>query len=214
MALDIETTGSDPDKHEIWQLAIIVLNSQLKTHRDAIPFNVVIRPDREDTIDRSVMRITRDGLRMLMKHTVDHEQAREWFSDWLQGLRHSGLLAQNRSLCVLSQNWPALDRPFLTRWIGLERYEEIFHPWYRDPMAIAMFVNDVNYHNSDAFDQRRAIFPKAGQSMLGSLLGVPNDNPHQAMADAEQLAEIYRRMVIGFANGPDGMIKRTAEDLQ
>ena len=43
-AVDIKTTGPDPDYHEIIQIAILPLDSELKPHRGTKPFYINIAP--------------------------------------------------------------------------------------------------------------------------------------------------------------------------
>ena len=44
-AIDTETTGLEAGYHEIVEIAIIPLDSEIKPRTDVLPFNIFIKPD-------------------------------------------------------------------------------------------------------------------------------------------------------------------------
>jgi len=82
-AVDLETTGSDPKRHEIIQIAFAPLNVNYEVHEGIAPFYMNIKPMTPETADPAATRVHGLNINDLVNHGVDPERVAEKFEDWL-----------------------------------------------------------------------------------------------------------------------------------
>lgn len=191
-AVDIETTGLDSTKHEIYQIAILPLNGSLKTHAHHRIFDIVLRPDNVDDIDWEGMdkNNNRKDVLHALTHGIDQSMGAELLVDWFERLR----LPEKKRIVPLAHNWAGIDREFIGKWLGPLTYQSIFHFHYRDLMSAALYLND----RADA-QIEQVPFPKVSLQYLCSQLGIErNGRAHTALDDCVVTAECYKKLLTTF----------------
>jgi DNA polymerase III epsilon subunit-like protein len=198
--IDTETTGTDPSKHDIYQICILLLDYDIKPRRDEIPFVMEMRPRRPENIDLSAIGISKTDFFQLMSRASDPYDVADFLDDWFEKLKRptdkrGPILPEGKKLVPLAQNWP-FDRGFLLDWLGSKSFESFFHPWYRDTLSSAQLLNDQHWKDPTTPFEWKIPFPKSNLGYLCSCVGVKNAKPHDALQDCIATAEVYRRMVL------------------
>lgn len=191
-AVDVETTGVIPGFHDLIQLAILPLNSQIKPSKTAKPFYLNLTPIRPENIDPQACKINRLKRAELISNSIDAFKAADMFDDWFEKLNLPLAGNSHKKIQPLWSNG-GFDKSFLIEWLGLEHYNHYFHFHERDTQEFALSINDrFDFHNE------RLPFPKVGLGYLTNALDIINDNPHDALSDCVTTAEVYRRMTLMF----------------
>lgn len=185
-AVDVETTGLRSGYHDIWQIAILPLDSFIKPFRDILPFYMDIKVKFPDRIDFKAIKLPREEFARRQQAAIDPFSCADLLDEWFDRLK----LAVHKKLVPLAQNWP-FDRGFLIEWLGISSFEHIFYPVYRDTMVAAAFDSDL----AD-FRTEKVLFTQYNLPFLSTRLGVKNEKPHDALQDAITTAECYRRMLL------------------
>lgn len=199
-SIDVETTGFTPGYHDVVQVAVLILDSDLKPDKRVMPFYMEMKPKRPENIDQSAMHISRLNLAYLLQRAVDPYDAADFFDDWFEKLKtqtrtHPPLLPEGKKLIPLAQNW-VFDRGFMIDWLGDATFNSLFHPWYRDTLPVAQFLNDEYSKRPEcATFEHKVPFPKSNLGYICSQLNVKNEKAHDALQDVIATAECYRRMV-------------------
>ncbi len=188
-AVDVETTGFDPKRHEIIQICVLPLDSNIQPLKEYMPFYIDLKPNRVENIDPEAIEINKSRLAKLILAGLDQDCAVDLFYNWFQKLN----LGQKKKIVPLAHNWP-FDRSFIINWLGHTMFDECFHFHYRDTMANTLYCND----RAD-FNNEKCPYPKHGLKYLATTLGVDYEEHklHDAMADCIVTAEVYRRLMKG-----------------
>lgn len=184
-AVDVETTGDDPEAYEIWQIAVLPLDSQLRPQSSILPFYTELRPENPDMYQSAA--VSRERLALAAQRGLDRYFAADLFNEWFERLK----LPLGKRISVLAQNW-VYDRGFILNWLGPAAVDRYFDARYRDTMSAALFCNDRADFTADQIQ-----YPKVNLRYLAKTLRVENPNPHDALNDCVVTAEVYRRMVLG-----------------
>ncbi len=185
-AIDSESTGLDPLKHDMIQLSIIPLGPDFKPTRDFQHFEILIKPDRPENGSVEAEKVNKGLLNKALTHGFERWASVEMLRHWFYSLK----LPERKKIVPLAANYQH-DRDFIREWMGGQAsYEEIFRNDYRDVQEAARVVNDMCDWASE-----RIPFPKQNLSYLCSTLGVENINKHDASGDALATAEVYRRLM-------------------
>jgi len=180
-ALDVETSGKDPYRHEVIQLALVTLDSNL----DPGPtFYTNIRPEYPDRMDPGAVATHGITVESLQTYPDRHEMA-DHLWDWFQGLN----LAPGKRLIPLAHNCQ-FDIPFIQQCLGLDFYNEVFGYPTRDTQALICAMMDKG-----AYQGYPIPFPRAGLGRTCEVLGIPLDDAHDALADALATARVYKRLL-------------------
>lgn len=182
-ALDIETTGTEPDYHEIIQVAIVPLDINLDP-LDVSPFNMMIRPDHPERAMKDAMRCHGISMERLEIHP-DKRQVADCLEEWFRSL----MLPFDKRLISLTQNG-LFDIPHMKAWLGERQYHRYFCFNGRDTMQFAMGLNDAA-----AWKNQPIPFNGVGLKSLADKLGVVLDNHHDALSDSIATAKVYREML-------------------
>ena len=185
--IDTETTGLDPFHHEVIQVAILPLDSNLNIRKDVIPFYITLRPDYPERIDREAMQVNR--LTELTKNGFDRLKALDMLEEWISKL---GLpvtkWGRSKQITPLGQNY-TFDKAFLQAWMGNNFYETYFHYHYRDTMIAANYLND-----RAAFHAEVVPYSKVGLQWLCKQHHIENPKAHDALGDCAATAAVYKKM--------------------
>lgn len=184
-AVDFETTGRRPGHHEIVQIAVVPLDSDIRPTKDIRPFYTNIRPKYPERIEKDAFRINGIDVEQLLLYAPESERVADLLVEWFDRLE----LPQNKVLVPLVQNW-AFESSFMKAWLGVDLVDRLFHSHARDPMLLAVMMNDIA-----AFRGEDLPFNKVGLGSLCNRLNVVNQNAHNALADCYATAEVYRAML-------------------
>jgi len=184
-AIDFETTGRRPGYHEIIQIAVLPLDSEIRPLASVRPFYTNIRPQHPKRQETDAGRVHHLDMENLLIHAPEASRVADLLVEWFQRLE----LPQSRVVVPLVQNW-AFESAFLKAWLGPDMVDMIFHSHARDPMLLAVMMNDIA-----AFRGEELPFNRVGLGSLCNRLGVTNTNPHDALADCMATAEVYRAML-------------------
>lgn len=180
-AMDVETTGRDPCRHEVIQLAIVLLDCNLEPVDN---FYTNICPEYPDRIHPEAVEthgITHEDLQSAPdKYTVADNL---W--EWFQNLG----LAPGKRLVPLCHN-SQFDIPFVQSMLGLEMFYDIFGYPTRDTQSLIVGMMD-----RAAFHNVKCPFPYARLSECCKALGIKLDDAHDALADAVATARVYRALL-------------------
>jgi DNA polymerase III epsilon subunit-like protein len=196
-AVDIETTGFNPQVDEIVEIAVIILNNDL-TPTTKI-FNPIMRPDNLDLIDVDAARkipilgtyykeklTDKSSLKTAGTVGLNPAIVPDLFLEWFESLE----LAPYKKLIPVGCNYP-FDRSFLIQFLGSKTYNEIFVDLYRDVQVIANFFNDASDRRGFAAD-----FAKVNLQYLCSCLKIEREgSAHTALSDAMVTAKIYKKLI-------------------
>ena len=113
-AIDLETTGTQPGRHEIIQIACVPLDSDFKPHAGTRPFYTHIKPEHPEWESEAAQQKHKISMAELMLHAPTQDRVKDWFFEWWEGLR----LPFKRCLIPLAHNW-AFESSFLKAWLGV-----------------------------------------------------------------------------------------------
>lgn len=188
VAVDVETTGLRPGFHEIHQVAILPLDSNIKPCRNIVPFCLDLQIMYPDRIEKKAIKGPKEEFAKRQQRAIDPFTAADLLDDWFDRLK----LPIYKRLCPLAQNFP-FDRSFLMAWLGDGSYEHLFSPLYRDTMTCAIFHSDLCDFRGDKIK-----FVQYNLQYLCQKLGVINQKAHDALQDCIATAEVYRRLLLTY----------------
>lgn len=190
-AIDIETTGLDFTRHEIYDITILPLDHRMEIRRDILPFSLMMKPDLDENIDWDGMNKCGNKERVVkaQQSGLDKFRAIDLLLAWKDKLK----MPENKQIMVLSHNWAGIDKQFLQQWLGPLTFNLIFDGRYRDLMCTTLYLNDrAEYH------KEQIPFPKQNLTYICSCLKIPYEVKHTSMEDAKLLVEAYREIVRGY----------------
>jgi DNA polymerase III epsilon subunit-like protein len=184
-AVDVETTGTDPNIHGIVEIAILPLNGNLEPHEHFPLFHMRMKPEEGEEIDEEAFKINQTDLADLILTGFPRETVADFLMNWFETL---GLI-KYKKIMALGCNWP-FDRAMLERWVGKESFEHVFDVRYRDVQVAANFLNDCADVRCE-----QVPFSKVNLKYLCSTLKVENPRAHSAIGDCLATAQIYRKLL-------------------
>ena len=184
-AIDFETTGLEPGYHEIIQVAVVPLNSDLLPNPEIRPFYHNIAPKHPQRAAKGALQINGHDLADLMLNAPSSEKVADLLVEWFEALD----LPATKKLVPLAHNW-VFEKTFGQAWLGSELFGHMFHFLPRDGMALALAIKD-----RAAFASEPDPFDKVSLNQLCKKLHVVNENPHDALGDAIAEAKVYRALV-------------------
>lgn len=188
--IDVETTGLDPTKHDIYEITIIPVNGKYERDKTRPWFDLLIRPNKVSLIDWAGAgeKLKNKGrIENAIEKGIDSNTAMDLFEMWFE--------KQNlgtKRIAPIGHNY-AFEDKFLREWLGNLNYESKFNTaQVRDTMSIARFCNDLCDLRHERF-----MYPKAHLQYLASELKVYRDYgpAHTALSDTAITIDVYRRML-------------------
>jgi DNA polymerase III epsilon subunit-like protein len=185
-AVDVETSGLEPGWHEILQIAIQPLDSQIEPLEGVQPFYMNIKPEYPERASKKAMSVNKLDLDWLLVHAPDQWKVAELLDEWWERLD----LPINRTLMPLAHNWQ-YEAGFLKAWLGIEQTHQFFHPYARDTMETAIYLNDRAYMRGETI-----LFDRLRLRDVCKHYGVTNEHEHDALGDVRATAAVYKHMVM------------------
>ncbi len=186
-AVDVETTGLNPEKHDIIEIAVLPLDNDFKPQKQSLVpwFHMTMKPRRPENIDLDALEVNRSKLVEICNNALDADRVADLFMEWFEKLN----LGIEKRISPLAHNW-IFDVTMIRNWIGPLSTELIFDGRYRDTMAFALSQNDCA-------EQRGTLcpYPKVNLKYLASTLKVDSPDAHNALPDCRITAEIYTKMI-------------------
>ena len=183
-AIDVETTGLDPQKHEITEICILPLDNNMEVRRDVVPFNIFMKPEKIQNIDWDAITVTQTDFMKLCQVGMDKWEAADLFEEWFAKLQ----LPERKRISPLAHNWP-FDREFIKEWLGVTSFESHIDGRFRDSMALALAINDEYDAKNEPIP-----FPKVKLSYIASTLKIDFDKIHNALDDTVLTAKVYKQL--------------------
>jgi DNA polymerase III epsilon subunit-like protein len=189
-AIDCETGGLDSTWHEILQICILPLNSNIEIRKNINPFYILLKPDHPERLDPDALKHNKIKISDLEKHGFDRIQAIDMLEDWIKTLE----IGYNKwghpaKILPLGQNY-SFDIAFIKKWLGVSTYDTNFHYHHRDTMITANWLND-----SAAFHGEKVPFSKVSLQWLCNKLEVQSERAHDALSDCVSTAAVYKKML-------------------
>jgi len=184
-AVDYETSGRRPGFHEIIQIAIVPLNSDLRPSEVISPFYTTVKPDFPERWEDSANWVHGLDKNELILHAPEKGRVQDRLMEWFQRID----LPFGKVLVPLAHNAP-FESSFTKPFLGVERMDQIFHSHWRDSMGLAVSMND-----RAAFAGEPIPFNKVSLGSLCRKLGIVNPRPHDAYYDSIAEAELYRALL-------------------
>lgn len=188
--LDTETTGLDPDRHEVWEVGYIVRDED---HRD-VEAVWQIAPAHLERADPYALRIGRFWERRAKPEPPGIEsfaaQGRaERFAALIDGATIVGAV-------------PDFDVRFLTKWLALYRlpWTAHYHLCDVENLAVGFLAGEIARAHTVTMYRADLIVPPWSSEALSSALGVKirDEDRHTALGDARWARDLYDA-VMGFA---------------
>ena len=175
-AIDLETTGLDPNNCEVLEIAIVPLNPDFTISTDIPEFSSRIRAEHPERIDQKAIAVNKLNPTEGEKITDVHAELVQWAME--NGITSITPLAHNLKF----------DLDFMNS--AFPEFSRIFTHHGRDSMRLALSMNDV-FQMQEA-DLR---FGSVSLQALKLALGVEGDVQHNALEDARDTAHVYRRLM-------------------
>ena len=189
-AIDTETTGLDGCWHEVYQVAILPLDSNIEIRKDIRPFYINLKLENPERIDINMKTGMKKRIMEVSSSSFDKIKAMDLLEDWIKKLKLPlTKFGTPKRIIPLGQNYQ-FDRLFMISWLGAELYESWFSHDYKDTMRAASFLNDYA-----AWRGEPAPFAKLNLSWLAKTLNVEHDNPHDALQDALVTSKVYQQLL-------------------
>lgn len=174
--IDTETTNIDPDLAEIWQLAIIPIDSKLNRIPDAHLY-IDIKP------------LTTEPPHKKAAMGLMPEAAVEVFTNWVEDLD----LLPGKKIIPIGHNYAMYDSKILKNWLGPLTYAHYFSHRIRDTMLIAAYLLDhYDYHLRDS-PFGKSLELSACCQALG--IEVNEERTHDALYDALITSQLYKKLI-------------------
>ena len=189
-AVDVETTGLDPNYHEIIQICVLPLDSNIGIRKDVRPFYINIAPDYPERVDKAAVKLREGTFTESCKTGFNSTKAIDLFEEWMQKLGlPSTKGGRPKRIIPLGHNY-GFDKSFIESWLGTELYEIYFHFDYRDTMRIASFLNDRS-----GMHVEKIAFIKKNLKWLCNHFGIEVHDMHDALEDCKATAAVYQKLL-------------------
>ncbi len=184
-AIDYETLGRRAGYHDIVQMAVVVLNSDLRPLENCRPFYTSIKPLHPERVERQAMQVHGLSLDHLMMHAPERDRVQDLLLEWFERLE----LPFGKKLVPLAHNW-GFEKSFTDAWLGPDQASDLFMGTARDSMLTAGYINDKY-----AMVGEPVPFQKMSLTAMAAKFGIVNEKAHDAYHDCITESEVYRCLV-------------------
>jgi len=193
-AVDVETTGLDDRFHEICQVAILPLNSDLKPIQEILPLNLHIIPSGPEVIDPEALSVTKMKMSEIMSYGVQMDRAVDMFVDWVERLPLPLTKGGYRGRIIPLCHNESFDIGFIKGLLGQSLYDTYFHPRHRDTQSLSCSINDMY-----AMCGIKVRYSKNDLAWLARQHNVDTAGAHDALVDCKITAAVYKAMIEEFS---------------
>lgn len=187
-SIDCETTGLDPDIHEILEMCIMPLDP--RSLKPLMPFRIYIKPESLETIDPKAMSVNKLDLEKVLKFGKTHVEALDAFEQWFdKTIGHNKFGAKSKIL-PLGHNY-AFDQSFLRKFFGSALYDVYFDYHIRDTAVAANFANDHAFWHGHG----GVPFNKTNLQWLAKKFNIEVIGGHTAYGDCLLVSKVYKEMI-------------------
>lgn len=183
-AIDFETTGLNPDWHEVVQIAIVPLDYKFDPLPGIRPFYRKIRPEHPERFEPEAMKTNRLAMDELKTASEKHEII-ESLQRWWDALG----LPLGRTIVPLAHN-ASFELMYLRKLLGDSHYHKLFHFHHRCSMQTAIQINDKCFRRG-----LKKRFDSVGLEYLAAEFKIHNPCAHDALNDALVGAQLYPRLL-------------------
>lgn len=178
-SISITTTGKDPKKHDLLQVAIVIGDEYLNLFNIS-PFYITMKPRFLETLETN-----RDLADQAMLTGMDYYEGAYALDLWFKGLQ----LPRAKKIQPLGHfvDW---QLQFIREWLGPTATDMYFDWRSRDTGIAARFLNDRACMVREQYP-----VSKYGLSYMCNSLGVSNEMKKDALHNAIATLELYRRLV-------------------
>lgn len=184
-AVDIQTSGPNPDINDIMQLAFIPLKADYTPNPDLTFFDMRFRPENDNFNHPSTI-CKKEAWMNSKLHGVEPSAIADLFEVWFNKLK----ISENKKIILLGHNVILFDIPFLIKWLGPINYNHYFHYAHRDTMTTALYLNDLADWRSQPIP-----FAKYSLKAVCNRTDVTFEKIGDAKLDALAAADAYRRLL-------------------
>ncbi len=177
LAFDLETTGLNPDYHEIAQIGIILLTSDLE---EVSSGEIRLMPEHWDRAEKKALEVNKINPKTWKSTYPSNKIALEKIISSIY--RH---IEPGQKIGLLGHNIIGFDIPFLKKIMNQHDIEWIFGHHHIDTMVWASFWARVSNTKLHAYSL----------SQMTAALGVKLTNAHDAVADVKATVELARAMI-------------------
>jgi DNA polymerase-3 subunit epsilon len=175
--VDLETTGTNPDIHEIIEIGCIIAEQVPRAGRGpelkkVDELDIKVRPEHIERAEPGALRVN------------GYNEADWLFATDLKTALET--LAQKTRGCIIVGQNVAFDWGFLEKGFEQAGVTHAFHDYHMldlPSMAYAKLYDDGDYNQ------------KFGLRFLCERFGVKNEKAHTAMADIEATFEVYKKLM-------------------
>jgi len=187
LSIDTETTGLHLDCHLI-EVAFLPVDSEAKEVDKTLGRETYVQcPSFEElkpTLNPWVVQHNETLIRNAHAKGISPEAFKKWVQDYFEDPRIKAFFNGER-VVILGKSLSALDIPILTRYLGKELYDKLFHHHTVDITSVARSLVDAG------------VLPKGtdGTTKLVKFFQMKSSARHTAMSDAVDMAEIYLKIM-------------------
>lgn len=173
--LDTETTGLNPEKHEVIEVGVVLVRQTSRPGRGPSvevieEIDLKIKPERIEDAEEEALRIN------------GYNDADWMFAPELKPAMQ--MLAKKLEGAVMVSHNISFDAPFMEKTFERAGVENTMKRYKLDTLSIAF----ARFYNRDG-DIKYSL------GYLCDLFGVKNENAHTALADARALYQVYKKMM-------------------
>jgi DNA polymerase-3 subunit epsilon len=173
--LDTETTGLNPEKHEVIEVGVVLVKQIPRPGRGPSvevieEIDLKIKPERIEDAEEEALRIN------------GYNEADWMFAPELKPAMQ--MLAKKLEGAVMVSHNISFDAPFMEKTFERAGVENTMKRYKLDTLSIAF----ARFYNRDG-DIKYSL------GYLCDLFGVKNENAHTALADARALFQVYKKMM-------------------
>ena len=141
-SIGVGITGSDPDVHELFEVAILPLDSWFAPRKDVVPLVLKLRPDFPHLVNKRYFSRAGTTLEDAIIQGFDREDAVKYFLDWKDRLGLGTAAGIPKPIIPLGHGYARVGYPFMRKWLTDEFYNMCFSHRIRDPEIIGNYLAD------------------------------------------------------------------------